>query len=304
MGLISRVSSRTYRKKKNMFVETAQHKNQVFEWDNTITQDDNYYNDSSEIVNDLPILNISDALKRFNTYEVTQAPKVETRSEKIARLREEISELANENCNNQDDEILDLSKDLEAALLAKKINQNNKTVSASHKSTENDLNMESRIFKLERSLGQDSLNSNDLFSQVGSLNKKLSLLEPANLQFLESKLNSVSNRLAQFPKYTPSDADLKRQIDLEKNVKKLTNEVPIIPVILNRLVSLQNIHEQVCRYMNEEKKSNNVVEELQNQLVEQKKAVETLQEHIINSSADMKNNLTVLEKRIQKFSIE
>lgn len=285
-----------------MFVETPQHENLVFEWDNTSTQDNNYYNDSSEIVNDLPILNISDALKKFNTYEVTQPPKVETRSEKIARIREEISELANEGCNNQDDEILDLSKDLEAALLAKK--KNNVTVSVSHKSTENDLNMESRIFKLERSLGQDSLNSNDLFSQVGTLNKKLSLLEPANLQFLESKLNSVSNRLAQFPKYTPSDADLKRQIDLEKNVKKLTNEVPIIPVILNRLVSLQNIHEQVCRYMNEEKKSNNVVEELQNQIVQQKKMVDTLQEHIINSSGDMKNNLAVLEARIKKFSVE
>ena len=290
-----------------MFVETPQHEHQVFEWDNTVkTQDTKYYNDCSEVINDLPILNISDALKKFNTYNVTQAPKVESRSEKIARIRGEIAELAKS--SDGDEEVDNLSKELEAALAVKKTKiaqANNQSAGGSSSSkTTNDLNLESRVFKLEQSLGQDSLNSTDLFSQVENLNKKLCLLEPSNLQSLDSKLISVSNRLSTFSKYTPTEADLKKQNELEKNVKKLTQDLPVIPQILNRLVSLQNIHEQVCRYMNQENRKENVIEELNNQISEQKKAVEILNENIKRSSGDIKNNLAVLEERVKKFSVE
>jgi len=288
-----------------MFVETPQHEHEVFEWDNTITQDTKYYNDCSEVINDLPILNISEALKKFNTYNVTQAPKVESRSEKIARIRGEIAELAKG--SDGDEEVDNLSKELEAALAVKKTKiaqVNSQSVNGPSSKTTNDLNLESRVFKLEQSLGQDSLNSTDLFSQVENLNKKLCLLEPSNLQSLDSKLISVSNRLSTFSKYTPTEADLKKQNELEKNVKKLTQDLPVIPQILNRLVSLQNIHEQVCRYMNQENRKENVIEELNNQISEQKKAVEVLNENIKRSSGDIKNNLAVLEERVKKFSVE
>lgn len=238
------------------------HKTETFEFDST--KNFNYAascNDTSTVINNLPTVNITEAIKNFNQFEIVNNSVIrkESPQEKLNRIKNEIKELE---VHYSDLEGVDsLSQDLELAL---KISEDNKKTRSGVKKSDaeadatsgnfitkkpkhENLNLENRITKLEQALGKDTLNSFNLFRQVENLNRKLSLLDHNNIKNLENKIGNISGKLQNLSKHTLNENQLGKLNEMEKLCVHLSESIPVIPELTNRLESLKEVLERVGR---------------------------------------------------------
>jgi len=276
---------------------------ETWEWSNPKnTKDQTFTNDISSLVNITPHVNIGAALKKFNGYELNSENtfKIESGEEKLARIRREIKEL--ERDHSELDGVEGLGRELELALIKGTASGTQDPISDTKSTKPSDqLNLESRITKLENALGQDTLSSQDLFTQVETVNRKLSFLDPNNMQILEQKISNISMKMNSLQKHTLTDSQISKLNDMEKLAGSLRDQVPIIPVLSERLCSLKEAHQQVCTVLNQEVSNSAMIEKLQVTLKDQKRDIENLENIVVTNSGVIKENLKVLEQRMEKF---
>ncbi|XP_062574430.1 dynactin subunit 2-like [Saccostrea cucullata] len=116
--------------------------------------------------------------------------------------------------------------------------------------------LEERLERLEAVLGQSSdkvgiltadTDNKGVVEAVGVLNSKLSLLEPSNIDQVDVRLASVLQKLNQIADKKSGQADLERQnkvSELYDMVKKWDSVRDTLPHVVDRLVSLKELHEQ------------------------------------------------------------
>merc|ERR1712178_581600 len=271
MGLISRVSSRTYRKKKIKMLDNKQE--QIFEWDGGSSvwkqqQENSGQGDSSLVVNNLPLQDIKKAFARFNGYDLDdEGIKKESPEEKVARIRREIEEIKHEKIKGSENLLTELNN---ALVKTNEAPVKNKTSSADN------FNLESRIAKLEKLVGVEvSEFSVSLLSQTKSIQHKLSLLDSDNLCMLET--------------------------EMERLVVKLGNQVPIIPLLVDRLESLKQVHEKAADTLSRNTEHHAQLEKITGQIKSLEVGIKNIETVVSSNTQAIQDNLKHLDSRISKL---
>ena len=212
---------------------------QIFEWDGGSSvwkqqQENCGQGDSSLVVNNLPLQDIKKAFARFNGYDLDdEGIKKESPEEKVARIRREIEEIKHEKVKGSENLLTELNN---ALVKTNEAPVKNKTSSADN------FNLESRIAKLEKLVGVEvSEFSVPLLSQTKSIQHKLSLLDSDNLCMLETKMQNVARGMDRLSKNSMNDEQIGKMEEMERLVVKLGNQVPIIPLLVDRLESLKQV---------------------------------------------------------------
>ena len=213
---------------------------QIFEWDGGSSvwkqqQENCGQGDSSLIVNNLPLQDIKKAFARFNGYDLDdEGIKKESPEEKVARIRREIEEIKHEKIKGSENLLTELNNAL--------VKTNEAPVKNITSSSADNFNLVSRIAKLEKLVGVEvSEFSVPLLSQTKSIQHKLSLLDSDNLCMLETKMQNVARGMDRLSKNSMNDEQIGKMEEMERLVVKLGNQVPIIPLLVDRLESLKQV---------------------------------------------------------------
>jgi len=275
-----------------------------YEWDGGDSvwkkhQDDDSCQDSSGFVNTLPALSIKQALAKFNGYDLTDdGCKKETPEEKLERIRREIKELELENVSGSET----LQADLSMAL--RKTNDVPKAQDSKPQDTDT-ASLEHRISQLERALGPDAITDSqttDLFKRCDKVSQKLDLLDPENLAFLEQKMAAVQVKMDRISKGTMSDDQIGKMDEMERLVVKLSTQVPIIPILIDRLETLKFSHERAAEALSHNIDQAGQLEQSRSSISGLEESLKNL-EHIVKYNTDViTTNLGVLEARLNKLS--
>jgi len=277
-------------------------KPEVYEWDNTnCNYNDTIPKDENSIIINLPSINMKEALKKFEGYELSangvlnQGFKKESSQEKLQRIKREIKELELDNSNLEG--VSSLSNDLNLAL----VKNFSKGDIAPAVAKENLSNYESRITKLENILGESNNLNKNLFQQLESANKKLSLLNPSNMSNLENKIANISVKLQSISKYTMSEAEISKMNKMESLVDNLSEMVPIIPDLTKRLSSLKQVHEETCLKLNQDSSNKEAINKLSTQVQALTNGFDKFEKIMDTNIQNLKTNLSSMESRIEKF---
>merc|ERR1711879_629278 len=295
MGLISRVSSRTYRY--NMIDTKSE---QVFEWTGASSgwkqQQDNHCGsgDSSLVVNTLPTIDIKKALARFNGYDINDAGlKQESAEEKVARLRREIEEVKHDKVPGSEN----LLDELNCALT-----KNSEGMLKSGSGTSGTSNLEARLAKLERMVGVEGADYTvPLLSQTKSIEHKLSLLDPDNLCMLETKMQNVARGVDRMSKNSLNDGQIGKMEEMERLVVKLGSQVPIIPLLADRLETLKTIHEKAADALSRNSKHHSDIEKLTSSLASLETGISGLKEVVASNTIVIQDNIKAIEARVSNL---
>merc|ERR1719245_757791 len=232
-------------------------------------------------------------MKKFNGYELTaQGYRQESSEEKIARLRREIKEL--EISKNDVSELkIDLERVVNKKLEGVKMVQNSPDTGVS--------NLESRIAVLEQALGNDGLKSRNLAMQMDDVEKKLSLLEDDNLRLIDQKLSSVNTKIAGLSKHTLNEDHLKKLSQMEDLAGKLSSRIPLIPVLAERLESLNELHQETNRLVHDSETDKKAIATAKTSIESLEHAFKNFQTLVETNNNSLKSNLEQVEDRLSKL---
>ncbi|CAL1536482.1 unnamed protein product [Lymnaea stagnalis] len=122
--------------------------------------------------------------------------------------------------------------------------------------------LEERLERLENVIGRsfDKMNvltadseNKSLIGAVATLNSKLSLLDASNTETVEARLNAVLQKMQQIAekkeKEPQADPDKQKRIsELYDIVKKWEGTAETLPQVVDRLISLKELHEQALQF--------------------------------------------------------
>merc|ERR1711976_500241 len=277
---------------------------QVFEWNGASSiwkqQQDNHCGtgDSSLVVNTLPTIDIKKALARFNGYDIEDAGlkcyiKQETSEEKVARLRREIEEVKHDKVLGSEN----LLDELNCALT-----KNSEGLVKKSQESSSSSKLEARLAKLERLVGIESAEYTvPLLSQTKSIEHKLSLLDPDNLCMLETKMQNVARGVDRMSKNSLNDEQIGKMEEMERLVVKLGSQVPIIPLLADRLETLKTIHEKAANALSRNSKHHSDIERLTSSLSSLETGVAELKKVIDANTSVIQENIKAVEARIAKL---
>lgn len=173
--------------------------------------------------------------------------------------------------------------------------------------------LESRIKKLEALLGSDENKlsllttpgqGKTLLSSINYLSSRLNLLDPANLEVVEARLSYLSQHLQQM-------ADKKSQLDnLEKQnkimelydlAKKTESMSEILPKVVERLESLQQVHDQAMQFKQALSQLETIQQQLLITLKNDEKFLKEAQDSFSKNSDVLHQNVKLLDERISKL---
>ncbi|XP_048755747.1 dynactin subunit 2-like [Ostrea edulis] len=171
--------------------------------------------------------------------------------------------------------------------------------------------LEERLERLEAVLGQGSeragiltldTDSKGLVESVGVLNSKLSLLETSNLDQVDVRLASVLQKLNQIGEKKSGQADLERQnkiSELFDMVKKWDSVRDTLPHVVDRLVSLKELHEQALQFSQLLSHLDTAQQEISATLGAHGDMMKQLQVMFNDNSNTIKGNCDSLDQRIK-----
>ncbi|KAK3588148.1 hypothetical protein CHS0354_012206 [Potamilus streckersoni] len=173
-------------------------------------------------------------------------------------------------------------------------------------------NLEERLDRIEAAIGncgRDKLGQitadTDHKSLVGSvsvLNSKLSLLEPANLEQVEARLNTVLHKMNQIAekKTGQEDPDKQSKIsELYEMVKKWEAIADSVPHVVDRLAALRELHEQALQFSQALTYLDTTQQEINNSLNSHGDMLKQLQETFTQNTDSLKMNCESLDTRIK-----
>jgi len=270
---------------------------QIFEWDggNSVwkqQQENAGQGDSSLVVNNLPLQDIKKAFARFNGYDLKdEGIKKESPEEKVARIRREIEEIKHEKIKGSENLLVELNNAL--------IKTNEAPVKS--KSSVDNFNLESRIAKLEKLVGVESEFSVPLLSQTKSIQHKLTLLDSDNLCMLETKMQNVARGMDRLSKNSMNDEQIGKMEEMERLVVKLGNQVPIIPLLVDRLESLKQVHEKAADTLSRNTEHHAQMEKITGQIRSIEVGIKNLETVVSSNTQAIKDNLDSIDSRLSKL---
>lgn len=173
--------------------------------------------------------------------------------------------------------------------------------------------LEERLERLEAVLGQGSdkvgiltadTDSKGIVESVGVLNSKLSLLEPSNLDQVDVRLASVLQKLNQIGEKKSGQADQERQnkvTELYDMVKKWDSIRDTLPHVVDRLVSLKELHEQALQFSQLLSHLDNAQQEITTTLGAHGDMMKKLQAMFKENSGTIKANCESLDQRVKSL---
>lgn len=221
--------------------------------------------------------------------------KKESQQEKIIRLRREIEEVKHDKISGSENLLTELNNALVKTNEAPIKNKNPNT------HADNTANVESRLAKLEKLVGVELEYSTPLLSQTRSIEHKLSLLEPDNLCMLETKMQNVGQRMERLSKNSMNDRQIGRMEEMERLVVKLGGQVPIIPLLVDRLESLKQVHEKAADTLSRNTEHHAKLEKLTTQIKSLESGIKNLGTVVASNTNAIQENIKNLDSRISKL---
>uniref|UniRef100_A0A0B7AB77 Dynactin subunit 2 n=1 Tax=Arion vulgaris TaxID=1028688 RepID=A0A0B7AB77_9EUPU len=172
--------------------------------------------------------------------------------------------------------------------------------------------LEERLERLENVIGKnfDKMNTlttdaenKSLIGAVAALSSKLSLLDAVNTETVEARLNVVLQKMQHVSEKkteTPVDTDNQTKIsDLYDLVKKWETTVETLPQIVDRLLSLKELHEQALQFSQVLLYLDTAQQEVQVTVVSHGDMLKQLQSSLTENSKIIQQNVQSLEKRLK-----
>ncbi|XP_005096445.1 dynactin subunit 2 isoform X2 [Aplysia californica] len=173
--------------------------------------------------------------------------------------------------------------------------------------------LEERLDRLENVIGKNFDKTNvltadtdnkSLIGSVAALNSKLSLLDASNTETVEARLNAVLQKMQQIAekkeKEPQADPDKQKRIsDLFELTKKWEASAETLPQVVDRLVSLQELHEQALQFSQALSYLDTAQQEVKANLAANSDMQKQLQSSLADNNKLIQQNVDSIEKRLK-----
>jgi len=172
-------------------------------------------------------------------------------------------------------------------------------------------NLEERLERLENAIGQNmdkvgvltaDTDNKSLLGAVAALNSKMSLLDPPNVEAVEARLQSVLHKLGQIAdKKAAQDNPEKQQKvgELYELMKKWEAYGDSLPQVVDRMVSLQDLHQQALQFSQALTFLDTAQQEVKANLGAHTDMLKQLQSSFKENLDGIKSNFSSLDQRMQ-----
>lgn len=173
--------------------------------------------------------------------------------------------------------------------------------------------LEKRIDHIETLIGNnpDKLSSlsawtnhRSVLGAVQVLSARLALLEPAHLDHVEGRLHAIHTRMNSISekKAAIEDADKQSKVsELYELVKKTETLCSALPEVVNRLVSLEALHDQAMQFSGSLKQLDVAQTRLSSALHSNADLLSSVKDKFSQNLEIIHNNITNLDARVQKL---
>ncbi|RUS80845.1 hypothetical protein EGW08_011400 [Elysia chlorotica] len=176
--------------------------------------------------------------------------------------------------------------------------------------------LEERLERLESVVGKNldkttvltvDTENKSLIGAVATLNSKLSLLDASNTETVEARLNAVLQKMQQVAdkkaKEPQADPDRQQKIaDLYDLAKKWEATAETLPQVVDRLISLKDLHEQALQFSQALTYLDTAQQEVKASIAEHTDMQKKLQASITENNAIIQKNVDSIEKRLQALT--
>lgn len=171
--------------------------------------------------------------------------------------------------------------------------------------------LEERLDRMEAVIGQNPEKLNMLTSDTDSkclleavsiVNSKLSLLEPASLDQVDARLHGVNHKLTQIAEKKTAQENNDKQtklMELYELVKKWNSVSETLPHVVDRLVSLKDLHEQALQMTQTLGYLDTAQEEINSSLNSHGDMLKQIQTTFKQNTDAIKTNIEKLEGRMK-----
>ncbi|XP_064613800.1 LOW QUALITY PROTEIN: dynactin subunit 2-like [Liolophura sinensis] len=171
--------------------------------------------------------------------------------------------------------------------------------------------LEERLERLEAVIGQNTeklgvltadTNHKSLLGAVTVLNSKLNLLDGAQLEQVDGRLSTVLNKLDKVGEKAGAEEDVEKQTrvaELYELVKKWETMSDTVPHLVDRLVSLKDLHEQALQFSQSLAYLDSAQEKISSSLSSHGDMLKKLQALFQSNTEMIKTNSKSIETRIQ-----
>ncbi|KAH9488513.1 Dynactin subunit 2 [Bulinus truncatus] len=176
--------------------------------------------------------------------------------------------------------------------------------------------LEERLERLENVVGKNfekmtvltaDTENKSLIGAVGTLNSKLSLLDATNTETVEARLNAVLQKMQQIAekkeKEPQADPEKQKKIsELYDIVKKWETTADILPQVVDRLISLNELHQQALQFSQALSYLDTTQQELKASITTHSDMQKLLQECLAENNKTVQKNVESIEKRLTALS--
>ncbi|CAG5135090.1 unnamed protein product, partial [Candidula unifasciata] len=164
-------------------------------------------------------------------------------------------------------------------------------------------NVVGRNFDKMSSLTSDTQNKS-LLGAVAVLNSKLSLLDSVSTESVEARLNVVLQKMQQIgerkEKEAQVDLDKQKQIsDLYDLVKKWESTAETLPQIVDRLLSLKELHEQALQFSQALSYLDTTQQEVCSSITGHSDMLKQMQSSLVENNQRIQQNVQSIDKRLK-----
>eukprot|EP00794_Sanderia_malayensis_P003640 gene3640-4157_t len=172
--------------------------------------------------------------------------------------------------------------------------------------------LESRLHSLENVIGKDSQkmagiiaepdsSSPTLMDSVKILRTKMSLLDPTNIDIVDSRLQGLLQHILQLTakKETVENAENQAQVaEIHEMMQKWDGVVDLVPELANRLKALSSLHGQASTFAQSLTHLETTQGQIKDQLQSQKDVLEKVEESFLKNISAIQANCNNLDGRI------
>ncbi|CAG5116298.1 unnamed protein product [Candidula unifasciata] len=173
--------------------------------------------------------------------------------------------------------------------------------------------LEERLERIENAIGKnhDKMNvltmdtdNKSLIGAVATLNSKLSLLDASNTETVEARLNAVLQKIQQIAekkeKEPQVDPDKQKKIsELYEVAKKWETTAEVLPQVVDRLLSLKELHEQALQFSQALTYLDTAQQEVKASIITQTDLQKQLQSNLDANAKIFQQNIENIEKRLK-----
>ncbi|CAI9741732.1 Hypothetical predicted protein [Octopus vulgaris] len=173
--------------------------------------------------------------------------------------------------------------------------------------------IEERLERLEAVIGQNpqkmsaltaEVSNKSLLAAVSNINSKLSLLDPAQIDQVEARLQNVLQKVNQITekKIVSDDSEKQAKVtELYEIVKKWESMADVLPQVVDRLTTLKDIHEQALQFSQALVYLDTAQQEIRKTLTEHGDMMKQLEDSFKQNTDVIKKNCQSLEERMKSL---